>query len=477
MREPRDELTRARVVDRDRRRAVRGEQAIVAEGEPGGAGRLRAPGLALVGGVPGGQATVSGGDERVLPKREVLDRGGVPKSRALLSVRHPEADRPVRPAGRDQPRVQAEGRGCDSAGMPGPRPHAPRSRVEDDHVATLARRHCGAAVRAVRRRRGGRVADANDPLDARVDERRPQHVLGRRSRIQPRGVEREGQAPVRIRHKVGGSRRDQLARTSLLLGILRLAPLREGVDGDQGHRNEPEQEGDRDSGQPAVPPLGTAPRSLHLLLAPPSEHGFGEDVVEDLVACAAPVAVDRADDAFPPEGRQHGSEQLLVDGRVLGEVVDAVGDLRARGRDEVAKDVGRDVPLLVRQLLNGAAQVRPNDRFRTTQLGERLGAEDVRARLGLLLPDALEDELEVRRFDAPLLFLARTEPATGVAKVDLARSGLVENGHYQLRLDLDAAPGRLAVALDRVHYRCPQRPVDRDGRAARSWRRGWGYEL
>ncbi len=67
-------------------RAVSGEQAIVAEGEPGGAGRLRAPGLALVGGVPGGQATVSGGDERVRPKREVLDRGGVPKSRALLSV-------------------------------------------------------------------------------------------------------------------------------------------------------------------------------------------------------------------------------------------------------------------------------------------------------------------------------------------------------------------------------------------------------
>ncbi len=83
------------------------------------------------------------------------------------------------------------------------------------------------------------------------------------------------------RHKVGGSRRDQLARTSLLLSVLRLAPLREGVDGDQGHRNEPEQRGDRDSGQPAVPPLGTAPLSLHLLLAPPSEHGFGEDVVED----------------------------------------------------------------------------------------------------------------------------------------------------------------------------------------------------
>ncbi len=95
-------------------------------------------------------------------------------------------------------------------------------------------------------------------------------------------------------------------------------------------------------------------------------------------------------------GWSSGSETLAK----VGEVGDIVGDLRPRGRDEMVEEPRGNVLLLGGELRHRAFEVLLDDVLGTAERVERLGAQGSRTRRPLLVPEALHDELEVRRLDA-----------------------------------------------------------------------------
>ena len=97
-----------------------------------------------------------------------------------------------------------------------------------------------------------------------------------------------------------------------------------------------------------------------------------------------------------------------------------------------------------------------DDVLRASEPLERVRAEDVRAHRPLLVPDALHDELEVRRLNARAVVrgLDGAEPAQ--RGLDLARTDLVEDAPDEPGLDRHCDAGELGVALDRAHDRGPR---------------------
>ena len=126
-------------------------------------------------------------------------------------------------------------------------------------------------------------------------------------------------------------------------------------------------------------------------------------------------------------------------------------DLGARGRDEVVEHGCGNVLVCRREAPERPLEMRPHDRVGPSQLAERREAENGRAPLALDLPQPLEHELQVRRFDPILVFLDAT--AAGSPDVDLTRGDLVEDHLHELGLDLDRFAGQLVVALNRPEDR------------------------
>ena len=193
----------------------------------------------------------------------------------------------------------------------------------------------------------------------------------------------------------------------------------------------------------------------------PGEDGRGEHVVEDLEADATRVVRggDRAEDARTREAVDHLADLLLRRSGVLRQVVEAVGDLRPGGSDEVVEDARRLVPLVVGQRPERALEVLGDDPLRSAESRERREPEGARAGRPLLLPEALHDELEIRRLD-PSLACGR-DPAAAHALVDPTGLDLVEHGLDELGVDSHRLAAELAVALDRTDDRlAPSLPIE-----------------
>ncbi len=110
------------------------------------------------------------------------------------------------------------------------------------------------------------------------------------------------------------------------------------------------------------------------------------------------------------------------------------------------------------QLLDGAVEIRADDRLRAAERRERL-ARATRP----ILPSAPRPRSRSStswRYGASiraLIALPGREAATRFAEIDLSGRGLVEHVVDQRRLDLDRLAARLVVALDRPHDRLPRR--------------------
>ncbi len=140
-----------------------------------------------------------------------------------------------------------------------------------------------------------------------------------------------------------------------------------------------------------------------LVLGGPGQERLGQQVVVDLEARPAVAAGDVAQDPLACQRVQDRPHGGLVDAGVAGQVRLDVRDLAARRGDQVVEGPGGDLLLAAVEGGEGAADVLAGHALRATEPGQRVGAQDPGARLGLLVPDALHDELQVRRLAGDLV--------------------------------------------------------------------------
>ena len=167
-----------------------------------------------------------------------------------------------------------------------------------------------------------------------------------------------------------------------------------------------------------------------LLVTPPVGDRRREHVVVDLDAAAVGRPEDALGDERAHERGGRGQRQPAV-GR---EIVDPVGDLRPGRRDEVREQHGDPAALGGIQPGERALDVLLDDQRRAAELPQRLPPQHDRPRRALRLPEPLEHELEIRRFDA-LDERGRRDPAQAAGlRLDPARRDLVEHRLDQLGL-------------------------------------------
>ena len=177
--------------------------------------------------------------------------------------------------------------------------------------------------------------------------------------------------------------------------------------------------------------------------------------MEDLVADGVRLVGrgDRPEDARLRESLDDLADRLRRRARVLRQVVEPVGDLHPGRRHEVVEDARGLVALGRPERAQRPLEVLGDDPLGAAESRERREAERRRACRPLLLPEALHDELEVRRLDPPVGPFARDRAAALAAHVDPAALHLVEDGLDERGLDRHRRAAELAVALDRPHDR------------------------
>ena len=132
-----------------------------------------------------------------------------------------------------------------------------------------------------------------------------------------------------------------------------------------------------------------------------------------------------------------------------------MGDLRSRGRDEVAEGLRHDVPVRRRQRAERGIEMRSHDPVGAAEPLERLQTEDPRPTPPLLVPEPSEDELKIGRLDAHSVLAS----SGGIAEADLAGGHLLEHRLDQRRLDLHLLAGvgdHPVPALERLEDRPPR---------------------
>src|SRR5205807_3857518 len=119
------------------------------------------------------------------------------------------------------------------------------------------------------------------------------------------------------------------------------------------------------------------------------------------------------------------------------------------------------VALRRRKRRHRTLQVLGDDPLGAAEARERREPKRGRAGRPRLLPEALHDELEVRRLDPARVTGARDRAAAVHAVVDPAALHLVEDGLDERGLDAHGLAAELAVALERADDRlAPARPVE-----------------
>ncbi len=216
-----------------------------------------------------------------------------------------------------------------------------------------------------------------------------------------------------------------------------------GEDGEDGDGNSDGGQPGCDAGEDRNPPA-LAATPLPLLPTPaPVDDRSSKRVVVDLVA----AVTGRTQDAhLPGEAVDHLRDLLRRRLGVVGEVRDPVGDLRPGGSDEVTEGSPGQVLVAGRQRGESDVEMRAHDSLGAAEPLERLQTEESRFAPSLLVPEACEHELKVRRLDASALV---GRGGAVLAECDLARRHLVEHGLNQRRLDLHllTGPGNGAVPV------------------------------
>ena len=188
--------------------------------------------------------------------------------------------------------------------------------------------------------------------------------------------------------------------------------------GRAAHDREDERREDEAQPQPA-PPLDRGQLAGVEIPCAPVEHCAGEHVVVDLVRVLTGGTHDAR--ATGGELRQDGCDRCRRRSCVLREVVDAVCDLGSRRSHEVAEHRRCDLLFVGAQGVEGVIEMRADDPLRAAEALERLEPKLTRACSALLVPEAGQDELEVRRLDR-----ARARAARCACSVEQAFAGAPE---------------------------------------------------
>src|SRR5581483_10428866 len=266
------------------------------------------------------------------------------------------------------------------------------AQVVDAHLAVAA---CNEESLAAHE--GGRAAAQvqHPPLSHRQEPRAKDgssFAVRRDLRRVQRNAESGGRARRDLRQRL---RRQLVSMRSSCLRVRR-ASLDDGVHGDRGDDNERSQ-----CCNCNATCAGTRARNLDCL--PPLQQRLREHVVEDLVDRASLAdLVDRPKDACPAESLEQRCNASALDAGVAGEIGFAECDLRPGRSDELPDDASSEVTEIVRQRIERLAHVRRGDCLRSTEPGERPLVQLGASRAALLLPDAVEDQLQERGAKAVL---------------------------------------------------------------------------
>ena len=227
-----------------------------------------------------------------------------------------------------------------------------------------------------------------------------------------------------------------------------------------------------------MPPVGGCPLVLELaiglMLRPPREHRLRKDVVKDLVAQAA-AFLERTQNPAVRQRREHGLEVVAGTPAEIDEIVELVGDLRARGGDEVVEDPRGDI------LLAGVrSPIAPSRCSSTICLAPPSRSSVSRRRRSepaalLLVPEPLHHQLQVRRLDVGPVGNLRSPPSPPWPARSAPRRPRRARARRASPRRRPSAPGQLVVALD--GRTIAARAASRSSRSRRSvFRRGSGFD-
>ena len=211
--------------------------------------------------------------------------------------------------------------------------------------------------------------------------------------------------------------------------------------------------------------------------SPPVEDRGGEDVVVDLVAgdAAGLRRGDRSQDALALQvlerrlERARGASENSRSSSELSAIFLPPDVTRKRKR------LGGGVALIGGQRGHDLVEVPVDDRVRAAQTSQRLQPQAVRSGGDLLVPEALHDQLQVRRLHAGRTVVAdlRCLPVT---ERDPPASHLLEHRVHERGLDLEArrvCRRRRLKALSGFERPRRARPAPRGSRDAGSCRTRW----
>jgi len=176
--------------------------------------------------------------------------------------------------------------------------------------------------------------------------------------------------------------------------------------------------------------------------------------VEDLVPPAGRVAVrQRPQDALAGQTVDDAAQRSLFHARIAREVVDSVRDLGSRRSDQVVEERRGRLFLLIVESGQRALEVLLNDPFGAAEFCERRAPERRSVAVPLDVPQALEDELEVRGLDPLAALLGLYHTASGEPVVDPPGPDLVEERLHEFRLGRVALAAEPLVLLERADDR------------------------
>ena len=305
----------------------------------------------------------------------------------------------------------------------------------------------------------------DDGAYARPIEREPQRVLRPGGRLDPRGLERELDPELGVAVEHGERARDELAAPRRASLVARLAPLGEREDRKRRHCREGDERAESEKREPPVAATRVGARArdgaLGVVTALPPEHRTREDVVEDLPASR----LVRPEDPVVGKDADDTTHVVIRAVRELCEVGRLVGDLHARGGDEVLEERCRDVLLPGRQRLDRPLEVVRHDLCCASEPGERRGPERRRATRALDVPQPLHHELQVRRLDAGRAAVRVLHAEAAGAELDAPGADAVEHVVDQRVLDPHGIP---SSSLQRSSgFTIAARPATRSSRSSR----------
>ena len=240
-------------------------------------------------------------------------------------------------------------------------------------------------------------------------------------------------AELRVAPQQRQRARDQLPALRDPRLLARVAPLGEREDGERGGGERKADE--RAEGEEAKPTMPAACFVASALQPPVPPRGGSSSRARRRRGRRGRSPTDRTRPSAGCGGSRaspHRLDGVLRRARELGQIGGLVRDLRPRRRDEVVEEACGDLALVGRQRVDRAFEMIGDD-LPAPPSASSVATRNVPILAALDVPEALHDELEVRRLDPSRRTVLLDDPDTARAELDAARHrrrrGRVRRGH------------------------------------------------